>query len=55
MHQPITNMQLQEKFEILSKKVEFDVLDLYLIHPRIVVSEYKADFELDLDFMIGVF
>lgn len=43
-------MQLQEKFEVLSKKVEFDVLDLYLIHPGIVVSEYKADFELDLDF-----
>lgn len=38
------------KFDIISSKVELDVLDLYIINPGIVVSEYKADFELDLDF-----
>lgn len=41
---------LQQKFEIISEKIEYDVLDLYMIHPGIIVSEYKADFELELDF-----
>ena len=43
-------MVLQQKFEIISEKIEYDVLDLYMIHPGIIVSEYKADFELELEF-----
>lgn len=43
-------MEMLQQIEIISDKIEYDVLDLYMIHPGIVVSEYKAEFELDLDF-----
>lgn len=43
-----------QQLEIISDKIQYDVLDLYMIHPGIVVSEYKADFELNLDFAIEV-
>lgn len=41
-------MSLLEKTNIISEVVSFEYLDLYVIAPGIVVSEYKGDFELDL-------
>jgi hypothetical protein len=43
-------MSLLEKTNIISEVVSFEYLDLYVIAPGIVVSEYKGDFELDLEF-----
>lgn len=43
-------MLLSEDNNLISTKVEYDVLDIYMIHPGIVVSEYKSEFELDIEF-----
>lgn len=43
-------MESLQHIEIISDKIELDVVDIYVIRPGIVVSEYKADFELELDF-----
>jgi hypothetical protein len=44
----------QEQYQISSDIIHYDVMDLYIIEPGIVVSEYKAEFELDIDFAIEV-
>jgi hypothetical protein len=43
-------MPLLSEIKIISEVVSFEYLDLYIIAPGIVVSEYKGDFELDLEF-----
>lgn len=43
-------MSLLGEIEITSEVVSLGNLDLYVIAPGIVVSEYKGDFELDLEF-----
>ena len=40
-------MVLQENYKVISDVIEYNELNLYVIAPGIVVSEYKADFELD--------
>lgn len=44
----------QKKHQITSDIIQYDVLDLYVMEPGIVVSEYKAEFELDIDFAIEI-
>lgn len=47
-------MVLQENYKVISDVIEYNELNLYVIAPGIVVSEYKADFELDLDFALEI-
>lgn len=38
----------------ISEVIDFGALDLYLIEPGILVSEYKADFEITMEFALMV-
>lgn len=47
-------MQTLKNSKVISEVIKYDAVNIYMIEPGIIVSEYTKEFELELDFAMEI-